>query len=41
MGDEYLLEGARGELEPVAAALARAGIESRIAPPPSDCATPG
>ena len=37
----YLLEGARAELEPVAAALARAGIEARIGPPPADCATPG
>jgi len=38
---EYLLEGARAELERVAAALARAGIESRIGLPPADCATPG
>lgn len=38
---EYLLEGARSELEPVAAALARVGIAAAIAPPPADCATPG
>ena len=39
--DEYLLEGARSELEPIAAALARAGIEARVGPPPADCAAPG
>lgn len=36
----YLLEGARAELERAAAALERAGIPSRIAPPQADCATP-
>lgn len=37
---EYLLEGARSELEPVAAALLRAGIAAAITTPPSDCAAP-
>lgn len=41
MSGEYLLEGARAELEPVAAALERAGIAAEIGPPPADCATPG